>query len=58
MKKILVPLDGSAVAEEILVHVEMFARQSGAAVILMRVVPFLWPSEHVHVREMGDKMDK
>jgi len=58
MKKILVPLDGSAVAEEILVHVEMLARQSGAAVILMRVVPFLWPSEHVHVREMGDKMDK
>ena len=58
MKKILVPLDGSAVAEEILVHVELIARQSGAAVILLRVVPFLWPSEHVHVREMADKMDK
>ena len=58
MKKILVPLDGSAVAEEIIIHVEMLARQSGAAVILMRVVPFLWPDDHVHVREMGDKMDK
>jgi nucleotide-binding universal stress UspA family protein len=45
MKKILVPLDGSAVAEEILAHVEMFAQQSGAAVILLRVVPFLWPSD-------------
>lgn len=58
MKKILVPLDGSPVAEEILVHVETLARASGAHVILLRVVPFLWPSEHVHVREMGDKMDK
>ena len=58
MKKILVPLDGSAIAEEIIIHVEMLARQSGAAVILMRVVPFLWPDDHVHVREMGDKMDK
>ena len=58
MKKILVPLDGSTVAEEILVHVEILARQSGAHVILMRVVPFLWPSEHVHLKEMGHKMDK
>ena len=58
MKKILVPLDGSTVAEEILIHVEMLARQSGAHVILMRVVPFLWPSEHVHLKEMGHKMDK
>jgi len=58
MKKILVPLDGSTVAEEILVYVEMLALQSGAHVILMRVVPFLWPSEHVHLKEMGHKMDK
>jgi nucleotide-binding universal stress UspA family protein len=58
MKKILVPLDGSKVAEEILIHVELLARQSGAHVILMRVVPFLWPSEHVHLKEMGHKMDK
>lgn len=58
MKKILVPLDGSKVAEEILIHVELLARQSGAQVILMRVVPFLWPSEYVHLKEMGHKMDK
>jgi nucleotide-binding universal stress UspA family protein len=58
MKKILVPLDGSKVAEEILIYVELLARQSGAHVILMRVVPFLWPSEHVHLKEMGHKMDK
>lgn len=58
MKKILVPLDGSAVAEEILRYVEMLARRSGAAVILLRVVSFLWPSEHAHLREMGDNMDK
>ena len=58
MKKILVPLDGSKVAEEVLTHVELLARQSGAHVILMRVVPFLWPSEYVHLKEMGHKMDK
>ena len=33
MKKILVPLDGSKVAEEILIHVELLAKQSGAQVI-------------------------
>jgi hypothetical protein len=38
--------------------VEILARQSGAAVILLQVVPFLWPSEYAHVREMGNKMDK
>ena len=58
MKKILVPLDGSTVAEEILIYVELLARQSGAHVVLMRVVPFLWPSAHVHLKEMGHKMDK
>lgn len=58
MKKILVPLDGSKVAEEILTYVELLAKQSGAHVRLMRVVPFLWPSEHVHLKEMGHKMDK
>jgi len=37
-KRILVPLDGSKRAEEILVHVEELARASGARVILLCVL--------------------
>ncbi len=54
-KRILVPLDGSALAEQILPHVQALARCTGAEVILLRVPeytykravefdgPFLWP---------------
>ncbi|MBW2553310.1 MAG: universal stress protein [Deltaproteobacteria bacterium] len=58
MKKILVPLDGSEFSEKILDHIEVLAKKANAEIILLRVVPFSWPSEFIHVREMGDKMDK
>ena len=58
MKKILVPLDGSELSEKVLAHIEILARKANTKIILLRVVPFLWPSEFMHVREMGDKMDK
>ena len=58
MKKILVPLDGSEFSEKVLPHVETLAKRSGAEVILLRVVPFTWPDEFLHVREMGNKLDK
>ena len=58
MKKILVPLDGSELSEKVLSHVETLAKKSGAEVILLRVVPFTWPNEFLHVREMGNKLDK
>jgi nucleotide-binding universal stress UspA family protein len=37
-KRILVPLDGSHLAEQILPHVESLARSFGAAVVLLRAV--------------------
>ena len=58
MKRILVPLDGSKLSEKVLPQVELLAKQSNAEVILLRVVPFSWPNEFLHVREMGDKLDK
>ena len=58
MKKILVPLDGSKLSEKVLDHIEVIAKKANAEIILLRVVPFSWPSEFTHVREMGDKMDK
>jgi nucleotide-binding universal stress UspA family protein len=58
MKRILVPLDGSELSERVLRHAEILAKRSNAAVILLRVVPFSWPNEFIHVREMGDKLDK
>jgi len=58
MKKILVPLDGSELSEKVLPHVEILAKKSNAEIILLRVVPFTWPDEFMHVREMGDKLDK
>jgi len=58
VKRILVPLDGSKLSEKVLPQVELLAKRSNAEVILLRVVPFSWPSEFLHVREMGDKLDK
>ncbi|KPJ58945.1 MAG: hypothetical protein AMJ42_02365 [Deltaproteobacteria bacterium DG_8] len=58
MKRILVPLDGSKLSEKVLPQVELLAKRSNAEVILLRVVPFSWPNEFLHVREMGDKLDK
>ena len=58
MKKMLIPLDGSELSERVLPHIELLAKQSSAEVILLRVVPFTWPNEFLHVREMGDKLDK
>ena len=58
MKRILVPLDGSELSEKVLTQIETLVKQANSEVILLRVVPFLWPSEFIHVREMGDKMDK
>ena len=58
MKKILVPLDGSKLSEKVLDHIEVLAKKANTEIILLRVVPFSWPSEFIHVREMGDKMDK
>lgn len=40
--KILVPLDGSRLAEEILPHVEMLARCSGAELVLLRVPAYAY----------------
>jgi nucleotide-binding universal stress UspA family protein len=57
MNKILVPLDGSSLSEEILDHIEYFAKRSNAEIILFRVVPFFWPEEFLHVRKMGDELD-
>jgi len=37
MKKILVPLDGSGFAEEVLPHAEELARSEGAEILLVRV---------------------
>lgn len=58
MRRILVPLDGSELSEKVLTHIEILAKRSNAEVMLLRVVPFLWPSEFLHVREIGDKLDK
>lgn len=58
MKKILVPLDGSKLSEKVLEHIEVLAQKANTEIVLLRVVPFSWPSEFIHVREMGDKMDK
>lgn len=58
MKKILVPLDGSNLSEQVLDHIEALVQKANTEITLLRVVPFLWPSEFIHVREMGDKMDK
>ena len=58
MKSILVPLDGSELSEKVLTHIEILAKKASAEIVLLRVVPFLWPSEFIHVREIGDKMDK
>lgn len=38
--RVLVPLDGSALAEEVLPHVERLARAYGAEVLLLRVEPY------------------
>jgi nucleotide-binding universal stress UspA family protein len=57
MNKILIPLDGSKLSEEILDHIEYLAKRSNAEIILLRVVPFFWPDEFLHVRKMGDKLD-
>lgn len=38
-RKILVPLDGSAIAAQAIPHAEELAHQSGAELILLRVVP-------------------
>lgn len=57
MNKILIPLDGSELSEEILDHIEYFAKRSNAEIILFRVVPFFWPDEFLHVRKMGDELD-
>lgn len=58
MKKILVPLDGSELSEKVLDHIEVLAQKANTEITLLRVVPFSWPSEFIHVREMGDEMDK
>jgi len=58
MKRMLVPLDGSELSEKVLTHIEVLAKRSNAEIVLLRVVPFSWPSEFIHVREIGDKMDK
>ena len=57
MNKILIPLDGSKLSEEILDHIEYLAKRSNAEIILFRVVPFFWPDEFLHVRKMGDELD-
>ncbi len=43
-RKILVPLDGSELAEKVLPHVEALARCMGAEVILLRVPVFAYES--------------
>lgn len=43
-RKILVPLDGSYLAEQVLPHVEELARCMGAKIILLRVLVFAYDS--------------
>ena len=57
MNKILIPLDGSELSEKILDHIEHLAKRSNAEIFLLRVVPFFWPDEFLHVRKMGDELD-
>ncbi len=52
-KTILVPLDGSALAEAILPHVEELAALCGAAVILLQVIEL----PHMAVQLKGDIYD-
>ncbi len=56
MKKILVPLDGSKLSEKVLDHIEVLAKKANTEIILLRVVPFSWPSEFIHVREMDNRL--
>lgn len=44
-QKILVPLDGSALAADVLPHVQEIVRCAGAQVVLLRVTP---PPRHIH----------
>jgi nucleotide-binding universal stress UspA family protein len=57
MNKILIPLDGSKPSEKILNHTETLAKRTNAKIILIQVVPFFWPDEFLHVRELGNKLD-
>jgi nucleotide-binding universal stress UspA family protein len=58
MRRLLIPLDGSKFSETVLTHIEILVKHYNAEIVLLRVVPFLWPSGFIHVREMGDKLDK
>lgn len=52
--KILVPLDGSALAEQALAPAGTLARQCGASLVLLRAVPFYAAtSEHLAVERAG-----
>jgi len=54
-RNILVPLDGSPLAEEILPHVEEIARLSGAAITLLSVVFAHTPATTFHVADTIDQ---
>lgn len=47
-KKILVPLDGSPLAEEVLPHAEALAKSEGAEIILLRVA--VTPAQYLFAR--------
>ena len=54
-RNILVPLDGSPLAEEILPHVKEIARLSGAAITLLSVVFAHTPASTFHVADTTDQ---
>ncbi len=58
MNKILVPLDGFELSEKVLNHIEVLAKRTNADIILLRVVPFSFPSKLIPLRKIGAKIDK
>ncbi len=51
LRRILVPLDGSALAEQALPYAQVLAERSGAEILLVRVVPPEWPDGPAEARE-------
>lgn len=55
-KKILVPLDGSPLAEAVLPHAEALAKSEGAEIIILRVPDLPAPDLFIHNPAMANKI--
>ena len=51
LRRIVVPLDGSELAEQALPYAQVLAERSGAEILLVRVVPAEWPGGPAEARE-------